>query len=46
MAKQVPHGGELIDLMIKTDEDKDAAIAKCDSELQLTPVSFVMLNSS
>ena len=37
MAKQVPHGGELIDLMIKTDEDKDAAIAKCDSELQLTP---------
>ena len=37
MAKQVPHGGELIDLMLKTDEEKDAAIAKCTTELQLTP---------
>jgi len=38
MAKQVPHGGgELVDLMLKTDEEKEAAIAKCTSELQLTP---------
>jgi len=37
MAKQVPHGGELIDLMLKTDEEKEAAIAKCTTELQLTP---------
>ncbi len=37
MAKQVPHGGTLIDLMLKTDEDKAAAIAKCTTEVQLTP---------
>ena len=37
MAKQTPHGGELIDLMLKTDEEKEAAIAKCTTELQLTP---------
>jgi sulfate adenylyltransferase len=37
MAKQVPHGGELIDLMLKTDEEKEAAIAKCTATLQLTP---------
>lgn len=37
MAKQVPHGGELVDLMVKTDEEKAAAIAKCTSEVQLTP---------
>ena len=37
MAKQVPHGGELIDLMIKSDEEKDAVIAKCTTEIQLTP---------
>jgi len=37
MAKQVPHGGSLVDLMLKTDEEKEAAIAKCTQELQLTP---------
>jgi len=37
MAKQEPHGGELIDLMLKTDAEKEAAIAKCTAELQLTP---------
>lgn len=36
MAKQVPHGGTLIDLMVDGDA-KEAAIAKCTSELQLTP---------
>merc|ERR1740124_470435 len=33
-AKQEPHGGSLINLMT---EDTEAAIAKCTSELQLTP---------
>merc|ERR1719148_548868 len=33
-AKQTPHGGTLVDLMA---EDKEAAIAKCTSEIQLTP---------
>jgi ATP sulphurylase len=37
MAKQVPHGGALVDLMLKSDDDKAAAIAKCTAELQLTP---------
>lgn len=37
MAKQEPHGGTLVDLMLKTDEEKEAAIAKCTAELQLTP---------
>jgi sulfate adenylyltransferase len=37
VAKQVPHGGTLIDLMLKTDEEKEAAIAKCTAEVQLTP---------
>jgi sulfate adenylyltransferase len=37
MVKQTPHGGTLIDLMLKTDAEKEAAIAKCTSELQLTP---------
>jgi len=37
MAKQVPHGGELVDRMLKTDEEKEAAIAKCTAEVQLTP---------
>jgi len=36
-AKQVPHGGTLVDLILKTDEEKDAAIAKCTKELQLSP---------
>jgi sulfate adenylyltransferase len=37
MAKQVPHGGELVNLMLEGDEEKSAAIAKCTAELQLTP---------
>lgn len=37
MAKQTPHGGELVDLMLKTDEEKAAAVAKCTKTLQLTP---------
>mmetsp|Transcript_17815 Transcript_17815/g.34556 ORF Transcript_17815/g.34556 Transcript_17815/m.34556 type:complete len:433 (-) Transcript_17815:141-1439(-) len=36
-AKQVPHGGSLVDLILKTDEEKEAAIAKCSKEMQLTP---------
>lgn len=36
-ATQTPHGGTLVDLMLKTDEEKEAAIAKCTTELQLTP---------
>jgi sulfate adenylyltransferase len=36
MAKQVPHGGKLIDLMCKTDEEKAAAMAKVTVELQAT----------
>jgi len=34
MAKQTPHGGTLVNLMTG---DVDAAIAKCTSEVQLTP---------
>ena len=38
MVKQVPHGGDsLVDLMVKTDEEKEAAIAKATVELQATP---------
>jgi len=37
MAKQTPHGGSLVDLMLKDEAEKEAAIAKCDVELQLTP---------
>jgi sulfate adenylyltransferase len=37
MAKQVPHGGVLVDLMLTNDDDKAEAIAKCTAELQLTP---------
>lgn len=36
-AKQTPHGGALVDLMVKSDDDKNAAIAKCTTELQLSP---------
>lgn len=36
-AKQVPHGGELVSLMLSSDADKEAAIAKCDLELQASP---------
>lgn len=35
--KQTPHGGTLIDLMAKTDEEKAAAIAKATVTLQATP---------
>lgn len=37
MAKQTPHGGELIDLMLKTEEEKAAAMAKATVEIQATP---------
>lgn len=36
MVKQIPHGGELVDLMLKTDEEKEAAKAKCTKEIQLS----------
>lgn len=36
MAKQVPHGGTLVDLMCKTDAEKAAAMAKVTVELQAT----------
>ena len=35
-AKQVPHGGKLVDSMAKTDEEKEAAIAKATVTLQAT----------
>jgi sulfate adenylyltransferase len=37
MAKQTPHGGTLIDLMLKTDEEKAAATSKATKVLQATP---------
>lgn len=37
MAKQTPHGGSLIDLILKTDDEKTAAIAKATKTLQATP---------
>eukprot|EP01083_Nonionella_stella_P182198 654873_1 len=37
MAKQGPHGGELVDLMLDSDDAKSAATAACTAELQLTP---------
>jgi len=36
-AKQVPHGGSLVDLILKTDEEKAAAVAKCTKEVELSP---------
>lgn len=48
MAKQVPHGGgELVDLMVKSDEEKEAALAKASveiqaSERQLCDVELIM----
>lgn len=47
MVKQVPHGGTLVDLMVKTDEEKAAAIAKATVELeassrQLCDVELIM----
>jgi sulfate adenylyltransferase len=34
MVKQVPHGGKLVDLMAKTEEEKQSAIQKASVELQ------------
>lgn len=36
-AKQEPHGGTLVDLMVKSNEEKEAAMAKATVELQATP---------
>jgi len=36
MAKQTPHGGTLIDLILTSEEEKTAAIAKCTKEVQLS----------
>ena len=36
MVKQAPHGGTLVDLMLKTDDEKQAAMAKATVELQAT----------
>ena len=36
-AKQTPHGGTLVDLILKTDEEKAAAVAACTKTLQLSP---------
>jgi sulfate adenylyltransferase len=36
-AKQVPHGGVLVDLMCQSDEEKEAAVAKATVEIQATP---------
>jgi len=46
-AKQVPHGGTLIDLVVKSDTEKEAAIAKATVELeasdrQLCDVELIM----
>jgi len=32
-----PHGGKLVDLMIKSDAQKQTAIAKCTTEIELSP---------
>mmetsp|Transcript_32691 Transcript_32691/g.43029 ORF Transcript_32691/g.43029 Transcript_32691/m.43029 type:complete len:439 (+) Transcript_32691:92-1408(+) len=37
MTKNEPHGGKLIDLMLTSEDEKAAAVAKCTTELQLTP---------
>jgi sulfate adenylyltransferase len=47
MVKQVPHGGVLVDLMVKTDAEKEAALAKATvevqaSERQLCDVELIM----
>merc|ERR1711966_233974 len=36
MAKQNPHGGTLVDLMLKTDAEKEVAVAATTKELQLS----------
>lgn len=46
-AKQVPHGGTLVDLVVKSDEEKEAAIAKATvefqaSERQLCDIELIM----
>jgi sulfate adenylyltransferase len=37
MVKQVPHGGTLIDLIVKTDDEKKAAISKATVTLEASP---------
>ena len=46
-SKQVPHGGSLVDLMLKSEAEIEAAIAKCDmtiqaSSRQLCDVELIM----
>uniref|UniRef100_A0A7S1GIZ6 sulfate adenylyltransferase n=1 Tax=Cyclophora tenuis TaxID=216820 RepID=A0A7S1GIZ6_CYCTE len=46
-ARQEPHGGTLVNLMVETDEEKEAAIAKADivleaTERQLCDVQLIM----
>jgi sulfate adenylyltransferase len=36
MVKQTPHGGELVDLLLKTEAEKQAAMAKCTTSIQLS----------
>jgi len=36
MVKQTPHGGDLVDLMVKSEEEKEKIIAACTKEVQLT----------
>ena len=36
-AKQFPHGGALVDLILKPDEEKEVAAAACTKESQLSP---------
>jgi len=36
MVKQTPHGGDLVDLMAKSEEEKEKAITSCNTEIQLT----------
>jgi sulfate adenylyltransferase len=35
--QQVPHGGKLVDLMLKTEAEKEKAMKACTSELTLSP---------
>lgn len=37
MVKQVPHGGTLVDLMLKSDDEKQAAIAKATVTIEASP---------
>ena len=46
MVKQVPHNGVLIDLMLTTESEKEAAIHKATVHLQATTVSSATWSSS